>query len=163
MGNFHSILWMQDEDASKNGHLVINGAIIPSPDENTYHAVNRKILKDFSLSVIDKSMVDKYINSSNNKFFQLGSGLFKGVAYRSCFLEKEKNGEEEPFLFWKPSFRLKGFTNDASLAAEALGKAIDNGELRFVSKYIKRIRSRRIGFCIVLILIISLIILLINY
>lgn len=162
MEKYHSILWMQDEDASKDAHLVINGEVVPNPDENTYHAVNRKTLKDFSLNIMDKSMVEKYLNSSTNQYFQLGSGLFKGVAYRSCFIEKEKNGEEEPFLYWKPSFRLKGFIDDALSAAKALGKTLDEKELAFVDKYIKRIRFRRIGFCILVAIIAILIIILIN-
>ena len=35
MEKYHSILWMQDEDASKDAHLVINGEVVPNPDEKT--------------------------------------------------------------------------------------------------------------------------------
>ncbi len=162
MEKYKSILWMQDEDASKNGYLVINGEVVPNPDEKTYYVVNRKTLKDFSLNIMDEKIVDKYLNSSTNQYFRLGSGLFKGVAYRSCFLKKEKNDGEEPFLFWKPSLRLKGFIDDAISAAKALGKTLDEKELAFVDKYIKRIRSRRICFCILVVIIAILIIILIN-
>ena len=155
-----SILWTQHEDASKNGYLVINGAFIPSPDDNTYHEVNQKLLKDYSLSIFDESLVKNYMNNSTNRYFQLGSGLFKGVAYRSLFLEKDKNGEDDPFLYWKSSLQLKGFINDAITSASALGKTLDEKELKFVDKYIRRIRNRRTGFCVFVIVIILLIIIL---
>lgn len=162
IGKLLSILWTQHEDASKNGYLVFNRAFIPSPDDNTYHEVNQKLLKDYSLSIFDESMVKKYINNSTNRYFQLGSGLFKGVAYRSCFVEKDKNGDDVPFLFWKSSFQLKGFINDAITSASAIGKTLDKKELRFVDKYIRRIRNRRMGFCVFVITIILLIIILLT-
>ena len=95
-----------------------------------------------------------------NQYFQLGSGLFTGVAYRSRFLEKDKNGDVDPFLFWKSSLQLKGFINDAITSASALGKTLDEKELTFVDKYIRRIRNRRTGFCVFAIVIILLIIIL---
>ena len=145
-----SILWKQDEDASKNGYLVVNKELISNPDDNLYHLINRKLLKIFSLSVFDEAMVKKYMAKSSNRYFQLGSGLFKGVAYRSCFLEKDEKGNEEPFMFWKSSFHIKGFAKDAIDAASTLGKTLESDELKFVEKYIRRIRVRRIAFCVFL-------------
>lgn len=162
MKSLKSVLWTQHEDASKNGYLVVNGAFIPSPDDNTYHEVNKKLLKDYSLSIFDEPLVKNYMNNSINRYFQLGSGLFKGVAYRSRFLEKDKHGENDPFLFWKSSFQLKGFINDAVTSALALGKTLDEKELKFVDKYIRRIRNRRMGFCVFAITIILLIIILLT-
>lgn len=143
-----SILWMQLDDASKNGSLVVNTKLVPNPDGNLYHMVNRKLLKVFPLSIFDESMVKKFINKSSNQYFQLGSGLFKGVAFRSCFLEKDENGKKEPFMYWKSSFQLSGFVNDATESASALKRTLDANELNFVEKYITRIRIRRIGFCL---------------
>lgn len=157
MEKINSILWVQHEDASKNGYLVINGTIVAEPDENIYHVVNRKLLKDFPLNIFDESVVKSYMKRSTNQYFQIGNGLFKGVAYRSSFLEKDKNGDAVPFLFWKSSFHLKGFGKEAIAAAAALGKTMDKEELKFVDKFINRIRYRRIGFCILVILIIVLI------
>ena len=158
----HSILWMQHEDASKNGYLVVDGIFISDPDDNLFHRVNEKLLKDYSLSIFDESLVKNYMNNSTNRYFQLGSGLFKGVAYRSLFLEKDKNGEDNPFLYWKSSLQLKHFTNDALKAALAIGKTLDEKELKFVDKYIRRIRNRRMGFCIFAIAIMLLIIILLT-
>lgn len=162
MKKLESILWMQLDDASKNGSLVVNTKLVPNPDGDFYHLINRKLLKVFPLSVFDESMVKKFMNKSSNQYFQLGSGLFKGVAFRSCFLEKDENGKKEPFMYWKSSFHLNGFVKDATDSASALKKTLDANELNFVEKYITRIRIRRIGFCclafaiIVLVLLLSL-------
>lgn len=154
MKSIRSILWVQHEDASKNGYLVVEGTVVSNPDDNMYFEVNRKLLKDYSLSIFDESMVKKYISNSTNRYFQLGSGLFKGVAYRSCFLEKDMNGDVEPFMFWKSSLQLKGFIKDAITSASELGKSLNENELKFVEKYIKKIRIRRIGFCALILAII---------
>lgn len=156
----HSVLWVQHEDASKNGYLVVNGTFVPAPDENLYHRVNKKLLKDYSLNIFDESLVKNYMKISTNQYFQLGSGLFKGVAFRSRFLEKDKNGDDDPFMFWKSSLQLNGFINDAITSASALGKTLDEKELKFVDKYIRKIRNRRAGFCVLAIVIILMIILL---
>ena len=155
-----SILWMQHEDASKNGYLVVNGTFVPAPDENLYHRMNKKLLKDYSLNSFDESLVKNYMRGSTNQYFQLGSGLFKGVAYRSRFLEKDKNGDDAPFIFWKTSLQLKDFTNDAIKSASAIRKTLDEKELKFVDKYIRRIRNRRTSFCIFFVVIILLLIIL---
>lgn len=160
MDRINSILWVQHEDASRNGYLVVNGTIVSNPNEGTYHLVNRKLLRNYPLSIFDESMVKKYMNNSANQYFQLGSGLFKGIAYRSCFLEKDENGDNEPFLFWQSSLLLKGFINDALTATSALGKTLDRNELKFVDKYVKKVRTRRIIFCAIVSAIVILTILL---
>lgn len=148
MGKTESILWAQRNDASKNEQLVVDNKFISKPDSDLYHLVNRKLLKIFSLSIFDETMVNKYMANSNNQYFQLGSGLFKGVAYRSCFVEKDETGLKEPFMFWESGLRLKKFVKDAISSASALGKTLDTNEIKFVEKYIKRIRIRRIAFCV---------------
>ena len=70
IGKLLSILWTQHEDASKNGYLVVNGAFIPSPDDNTYREVNKKLLKDYSLSIFDEPLVKNYMNNSINRLYK---------------------------------------------------------------------------------------------
>ena len=102
------------------------------------------------MSVFDEAMVKKYMAKSSNRYFQLGCGMFKGVAYRSCFLEKDEKGNEEPLMFWKSSFHLKRFAKDAVDAASTLGKTLESDEWKFVEKYIRRISTRRIAFILLL-------------
>lgn len=148
MERFDSILWMQHENPSNNGCLVVNNRFIPNPDDNFYHLVNRKLLKVFSLSIFDEAIVNKYKTNSANQDLHLGSGLFKGVAYRSCFFEKNEKGNWEPFMFWNSSFHLKDFVKNINASASAMGKTLDAKELKFVEKYIRKIRNRRIVSCI---------------
>lgn len=155
MEKIKSILWLQHEDASKNGHLVVNKTFVSNPDNGVYHTINRKILKSFPLSVFDETMVKKYVVQTQNQYFQLGSGVFKGVAYRSRFLDE--NGNVKPFLFWESTLNLDDFKKDAIAAALAIGKKMDENELKFVEKYIKRIKTRW-AFSCVLVSIITLVI-----
>lgn len=159
MTKIKSILWVQHEDAAQNAYLVVDNEFKSKPDDNLYHLVNHNLLKVFSLSIFDQAMVRKYNENSNNMYFQLGSGLFKGVAYRSCFVEKDEMGKEKPFMFWKSSQSLKDFIKDAKLSAAALGKTLNDNELRFVEKYIKRIRIRRIALCFSVVLIAMMLVL----
>lgn len=157
MTSIKSILWVQNENASKFAHLTINGKKVSNQDVESYRLANKRILRVFPLSCFDKTMVLSYLKELNNKHFQLGSSLFGGVIYKSCFKEKTENGASQPFLFWESSFQLKGFINDAIVSASALGKTLDEKELKFVDKYIRRIRNRRMGFCVLIVAIILLI------
>ena len=73
MEKIDSILWMQRENPSNNGYLVINNRFLPNPDDNLYHLVNRKLLKVFSLSIFDEAMVNKYKIDSTNQKRKLGT------------------------------------------------------------------------------------------
>ena len=160
MTSIKSILWVQNEDASKFAHLIINGNKVSSQDAESYRLANKRILRVFPLSYFDKTVVLDYLKELNNRHFQLGSNLFGGVIYKSCFKEKTGEGTPQPFLFWESNFQLKRFVNDAIISASALGKTLDEKELKFVEKYIRRIRIRRIGFCVIIIVIALIIILL---
>lgn len=144
MEKIKSILWVQHEDALKNGYLVVNKKFVSNPDNSIYHEINRILLKDFSLSVFDEKVVKKYVEQTQNQYFQLGSGVFKGVAYRSRFMDE--NGNIKPFLFWESTLNLDDFTKDAIAAAMAIEKKMDENELMFVEKYVKRIKTRWLFF-----------------
>lgn len=161
MEKIDSILWMQRENPSNNGYLVINNRFLTNPDDNLYHLVNRKLLKVFSLSIFDEAMVNKYKIDSTNQDLHLGSRLFKGVAYRSCFFEKNEKGNWEPFMFWNSSFHLKDFVKNVNTSASAMGKTLDTKELEFVEKYITKIRRRRIVSCVLVAALVVLILIIV--
>ena len=163
MTSIKSILWVQNEDASKFAHLIINGNKVSSQDTESYRLANKRILRVFPLSCFDKTVVLDYSKELNNRHFQLGSNLFGGVIYKSCFKEKSEDGTSQPFLFWKSNFQLKRFVNDAKISASALAKTLDEKELKFVENYIRRIRIRRIAFCVIIMVIALIIILLTTY
>lgn len=159
MERTESILWMQHEDASKNGYLVVNNKFVPIPDVDDYREINKKLLKVFSVSIFDRNVVKKYVERNKNQYFQVGSGLFKGVSYRSRFNENDIKGNAQPFMFWISSLHLSSFAEYAKTSAEVLGKSLDANELCFVEKYIKRIRTRRFSCCGIAVLIIVLVLL----
>ena len=66
MERTESILWMQHEDASKNGYLVVNNKFVPIPDVDDYREINKKLLKVFSVSIFDRNVVKKYVEGTSN-------------------------------------------------------------------------------------------------
>lgn len=157
MNNIKSILWVQNEDPSKNGHLIMNGCIISSSDTDKYDLAIQKLFKVYSLNPLDTHIVKNYIKTSSNNYFQLGSSLFKGVVYKSCFIEKDDQGRAIPFMFWNSCSQLKSFTEYAKESAFLLNKSLDEKEVGFIEQYIKRIRSRRICLSLLVVIILFLI------
>lgn len=155
MNNIESILWVQHEDPSKNGYLIMNGNTISFSDKEKYNLASQKIFRVFSLSTLDFHFVKNYIKESANNYFQLGSSLLRGVAYKSCFNEKDIQGRPIPFMFWKPSFKLNSFTQQAKEAASQLNKTLNENELSVVNQYIKRIQRRRICLFILVVMLLS--------
>lgn len=157
MKNIKSILWVQHEDPSKNGLLIMNGRMVSSLDTDMYDMANQKLFKVYSLSSFDTHIVKNYIKTSSNNYFQLGSSLFKGVVYKSCFNEKDDQGRAIPFMFWHSCSQLRSFTEHAKESAFLLSKSLDGKELDFLEHYIKRIRNRRLCVSILAAIILFLI------
>lgn len=161
MDKIESLLWVQHQDPTQNGYLIINGNLVPFSDKEKYDIANKKIFRVYSTSPFDSHLVKRYIKSSANKYFQLGSSLANGIAYKSCFTEKDEQGRSIPFMFWKSNSKLKDFIRQVNESALQLNKTLNAKELDFIEKLIKRIRCRRI-VCIILILIVLLSILIIK-
>lgn len=157
MDKIESLLWVQHQNPTQNGYLIMNGNLVPFSDKEKYDFANKIILKVYSTSPFDSHLVKRYLESSGNKYFQLGSSLLSGIAYKSCFTEKDENGKSIPFMFWKSNSRLNDFIRQVNESALQVNKTINAEELAFMEQLIKRIRCRKIvGFILIFIVLLSI-------
>lgn len=153
MNKYNSVMWVQNEDLSQADFLIVNTKLIKNEEkechQKAFDVTNRVIMS----CSFDKALINNHRNATGNIYFRLGTSLFKGILFRSCFAELQKNDEKYPFLFWNSNCKAATFVENLVKSASELGKTITKEDKDFLNKFIKRVRLRRI-FSIALVLIV---------